>query len=435
MKYMELKHGKNKVSVSLPEGNILYVIKPNKFESIGTEKEVILNALKNPIGTKRLKELVKPDESVCIVISDITRAWQKMSRYLPYIVEELKAAEVKDENIIFLSATGTHRRQTEEEHRTLLGDELYRRYKIYDHVSTDKGSLKYIGTTTYGNEIYINKKAFECDHIILTGSIIYHFLVGWGGGKKSILPGISGYDSIMKNHGLSLSSELGKGALPCIKCGNIENNPVYDDMLQAAKMVNPTFMFNVIMGSDGNICAAVAGDIEKAHEKGCSIVDKKDGVRIDEKADIVIASAGGFPKDINFYQTIKTVTNSVEALKDGGSLVILSECSEGLGGDKDVQDMILNFDNQLDREKSLRERYSISKYVGYYMCQMSEKFNFILVSSIIDKSLFKKTKIKVVDALDDALKLAYKGRSDLKITVMPYAANTLPKLKKNNSPS
>lgn len=430
MKHMELKHGKNVVSLDLPEQNILNIIKPNKFESLGTEKEIILNALENPIGSKRLKDLIKPNETVCIVISDITRAWQKMNRYLPYIAEELKAAGVKDDNIIFLSATGTHRRQTDEEHKILLGDKLYGKYKIYDHVSTDKESLKYIGTTSYGNEIYINKKALECDHVIITGSIIYHFLVGWGGGKKSILPGIAGYESIMKNHGLSLSKELGKGALPYIKCGNIENNPVYDDMLQAALMVNPTFMFNDIMNSDGNICAAVAGDFVKAHEKGCQLVDEKDGVYIEEKADVVIASAGGFPKDINFYQTIKTVTNSVEALKDGGCLIILSECSEGLGGDQDVQDMILNYDNQLDREKSLRERYSISKYVGYYMCEMSEKFKFILVSSVIDKSLFDKTKVKVVNTLEDALKIAYKDNNSLKVTVMPYAANTLPKLKR-----
>ncbi|MFA6940712.1 MAG: nickel-dependent lactate racemase [Clostridiaceae bacterium] len=430
MKHMELKNGKSIVKLDLPEENLLHIINPNKFDSMGTEEEIILNALENPIGSRRMKDLIKPNEKVCIVISDITRAWQKMSRYLPYIVDELKAAGVKDENIIFLSATGTHRRQTDEEHRVLLGDKLFGKFTIYDHVSTDKESLKCIGTTTYGNVIYINKKALECDHVIITGSIVYHFLVGWGGGKKSILPGISGYESVMKNHGLSLSPELGKGALPCIKCGNIENNPVYDDMLQAAGMVNPTFMFNDIMGPDGNICAAVAGDYVKAHEKGCSIVDEKDGVYINEKADVVIASAGGFPKDINFYQTIKTVTNSVEALKDGGSLIVLSECSEGLGGDQDVQDMILNYDNQLDREKSLRERYSISKYVGYYMCEMSERFNFILVSGVIDKSLFTKTKVKVVDTLEDALKIAYKDNSSFKTTIMPYAANTLPKLKK-----
>lgn len=430
MEHIELKHGKNNVDLDLPEENLLYIIKPNKFEKLGTEEEIILNALENPIGSKRLKDLIKPDETVCIVISDITRAWQKMNRYLPYIAAELNDAGVRDENIIFLSAAGTHRRQTDEEHRVLLGDKLFERFKIYDHVSTDKESLKHIGTTTYGNEIYINKKALECDHVIITGSIIYHFLVGWGGGKKSILPGIAGYQSIMKNHGLSLAKELGKGALPCIKCGNIENNPVYDDMLQAARMVNPTFMFNDIMGSSGDICAAVAGDFVKAHEKGCSIVDEKDGVYIEKKADVVIASAGGFPKDINFYQTIKTVTNSVEALKDRGFLIVLSECSEGLGGDQDVQDMILNYDNQLDREKSLRERYSISKYVGYYMCEMSERFNFILVSSVIDKSLFDKTKIKVVNTLEDALKIAYKDNNSFKTTVMPYAANTLPKLKK-----
>lgn len=429
MTSVKLKYGKEYVKFELPEENLMEIVEPNEFTKLGTEDEIIKHALENPIASARLRELVKPGETVCIVISDITRSWQKMSKYLPYIVDELNSAGIKDEDITFLSANGTHRQQTEEEHKILLGEELSKRFKVYDHNSLDKESLEYVGETTYNNKIYINKKALECDHVVITGGIVYHFLVGWGGGKKSILPGISGYDSVMKNHGLSLSPKMGGGVLPCIKCGNIENNPVYEDMLQAASFVRPTFMFNVIMDSNGDICAAVAGNYIKAHEKGCSIVDKKDGVYIKEKADVVIASAGGYPKDINFYQSIKCVMNAVEALKDGGTLIVLSQCSDGLGGDDDVQDMILNYTNLYDREKSLRERYSISKYVGYYMCETAEKYKFILVSDMIDKQVFKNTNIKVVDNLDEALKIAYGENKNLKTTVMPYAANTLPKVR------
>lgn len=429
MKSVKVKYGKQIKELQLSEENLLQVIEPNPFIKAGTEEEIIKAALDKPIASARLRELVKPGETVCIVISDITRAWQKASVYLPYIVDELSSAGIKDEDILFLSANGTHRPQTEQEHRILLGDKLAERFKVYDHSCLDKENLKYVGKTTYNNEIYINKKALECDHVVLTGGIVYHFLAGWGGGKKSILPGIAGYESIMTNHGLSLSPEVGGGVLPSIKSGNIENNPVYDDMLQAASFVRPAFIFNTIMDSHGDICAAVAGNYIKAHEAGCSIVDKKDGVYIEQRADVVIASAGGFPKDINFYQSIKCAMNSVEALKPGGTFIMLSECSEGLGGDEDVHDIILNCTSLNEREKSLRQRYSISKYVGYFMCETAEKYNFILVSDVIDKQIFKNTNIRVVDSLEDALKIAYKDNNDLKTIVMPYAANTLPKLK------
>lgn len=430
MKTIKMKYGKEILNLQLPEENLLQVIEPNPFTKAGTEEEIIKAALNKPIASARLKELVKPGETVCIVISDVTRAWQKTNVYLPYIVDELNSAGIKDEDIMFLSANGTHRHQKEEEHNSLLGDKLAQRFKVYDHDCLDKENLKYVGKTTYNNKIYINKKALECDHMILTGGIVYHFLAGWGGGKKSILPGISGYETIMTNHGLSLSPEIGRGVLPSVKCGNIENNPIYDDMIQAANFVRPTFMFNVVIDANGEICAAVAGNYIKAHEEGCNIVDKKDGVYIDQKADVVIASAGGYPKDINFYQSSKCVTNSVEALKDGGTLIILSQCSEGLGGDKDVHEIIYNYTNLDEREKSLRQRYSISKHIGYYMCEVAEKYNFILVSDAIDKQIFKNTKVKVVDNLDEALKIAYKDKNNnLKTIVMPYAANTLPKLK------
>ena len=164
-----------------------------------------------------------------------------------------------------------------------------------------------------------------------------------------------------------------------------------------------------------------------AHAAGRKIVDDIDGVAIHEQADLVIASAGGYPKDINLYQSIKTVINAREATELGGTIIILTECQEGLGGNAEVQDMILNYDTVLERETALRKDYSISKYVGYYFCETAEKFQLILVSTI-DPNLLTKANIKVVKTLEEALKLTEHQGTDLKIHLMPQAANTLPKL-------
>lgn len=428
MESIHMKYGNEKFKVSVHEENLIQVINSNPFNLGKSEDEIILDSLANPIGTPRLKNMVTKGEKICIVISDVTRAWQKPHKFLPLIVEELGKAGIPDEDIIFLCAAGTHRKQTEKEHELLLGSELFKRFNIIDHDCLDKNNLVYLGDTSYGTPVWINKIAMECDHIVITGAIVYHLLAGWAGGKKSILPGISGYESIMANHALSLGENIGDGSNPLVRSGYIENNPVHKDMLEAAAFVKPSFMFNVIMGSDGNIAAAVSGNYIEAHKEGRELVNKIDGVKIHEKADLVIASAGGYPKDINLYQSSKTMINMNEAAKEGATLILISQCREGLGGDSDIKDIILNYDNILDREKSLRERYSISKFIGYYVCEMAEKYDFIMVSDI-DESLVKNANIKVVSTIDEALDIVYKKRGEnLKTILMPKGANTLPVL-------
>lgn len=428
MAKVKMKYGQEKVEVVIPDENLIRVLESKAVTEEKEEEEIIREAIENPIGSKKLRDTVKKGEKVCIVVSDITRAWQRMSVFLPYIVEELEKAGVLDEDILFISATGSHRPQSEDEHRILLGDKLYKRFKVIDHISTNEEDLKYVGTTSLKTPVHINKLALECDHIILTGAIIYHFLAGWGGGRKSILPGISGYKTIMTNHALSLSPNIGGGTKENVKSGMIENNPVHLDMIEAAKMVKPSFMFNVIMGSNGKIGSAVCGDYIKAFEKGCGMVDENDGVEIEELADIVVGSACGYPKDINLYQTSKTLLNVKEAVKKDGTMIILSQCIENFGN-PELEDMMVNYEDNSQREKILRENYSISKHIAYIMCEAAVDYNMILVSEM-DPKLMEKSNIKVVKTVDEALEMAYKfsGR-DAKVYVLPNGANTLPKYK------
>lgn len=426
MKKVEMNYGSTSMEVCVEEKNLIGVIESNNLKEEKSEDEIIKEALENPIGSARLKELVHQGEKVCVVIPDVTRAWQKTDKYLNKIVEEINAGGVQDKDIVFISALGSHRRQTREEHEKLLGEKLAARFEVIDHDCYDKDNLVYLGETTYGNSVYINKIAMECDHIVITGGIVYHLLAGYAGGKKTILPGISGAETIMKNHSLSLNDNLGESIRDGVYPGGIENNPVHQDMLQAASFVRPTFMFNVVMGSEGQIAAAVAGNYIAAHEKGMEILKNIDGVGIKEKADLVIASSGGYPKDINLYQATKTLTNAREAINEGGYMIALLECREGLGGGKEIQDLILNYDNIFDREKFVRNNFSIGKFIAYCMCETAYKFKVILVSDI-KQELVKNANIIVVKTVDEALEIVYKEKGEnISTYLMPHAANTLP---------
>lgn len=427
MSEFELKQGKSTVKFSINEKDVIGVIDNNPSTSSKTEEQIIKEALEYPISSPKLKEIVHAGEKICIVIPDVTRIWQKPAVYLPLIVDELIQAGIRKEDILFISATGSHRKQSETEYKQLLGDKLYGKFNIIDHDCNDKDNLIYVGKTSYGTPVTVNKKAMECDHIIITGGIVYHFLVGWSGGKKSILPGISSYETIMANHGLSLNENLGDGTRSEVKCGNITNNPIHLDMEEAVAFVAPSFMINVIMDSHGNISAAVAGDYIKAHKQGREYVDASDSVIISEKADLVIATAGGYPKDINFYQSSKLFMNSIEAAKDGGTIIALTECSEGLGGNDEVSSILADYDTLLKREVALRKDYSISKHVAYLACEIAQNFNLILVSNL-DPRFIKNTGIKLVKTIEEAINLAYAEKGDnLKTYIMPHGANTLPK--------
>lgn len=402
-------------------------IQNESTDSLEEECEIIKSALSSPVQSKRLRESVKKGDKVCIIISDITRSWQRMQLYLPFIVDELNSAGVKDEQITFLCATGSHRRQSLEEHRILLGEELFKRFKVIDHDCTDEDNLEYLGETSFKTPVYINRLAVESDFIIITGGIVYHDMAGWGGGRKSILPGISGYRTIMGNHSLCLNSQAGHGRNPLSRSGNLKDNPMHLDMIEACELVKPSFLFNVIINDNGYICGAVAGDYIKAHEKGCGIVQAMDEVKIAEWSDLVIASAGGYPKDINLYQASKALSNAREAVKAGGSIILLAECVEGIGDDE-VSSIIQNFKTNLEREMELRRNFTIAKYTGYLICEIAEKHRVILVSSL-PGYLLQNIGISIVSSLEDALKLVLpKEKHGRKIYLMPSAGSTLPTL-------
>ncbi len=429
MQYSQ-KCGERLLSFDVPEDAVSSILLANPVDLPKKEAtELITEALEHPIGSPRLEEIVNPGERVALIIPDLTRTWESIDVYTPLIVKALNDAGIRDEDITIISATGTHRCQTEAEHRKLVGDDIYDRIGVVDHICTDKDMHTYFGTTSHGTPVWLDSRAAAADRVILTGAVVHHFLAGFGGGRKMILPGIAARETIMKNHSLALNPGMGTGSNPNVRSGNITaSNPFHMDQMEAAAMIAPDFMFNVVADSNFKILKCFAGDYIKAHKAGAALVDKLNRVTLPEQTDIAIASAGGYPKDINFYQTSKTFFNAMEAAKPGGTMIVVSACSEGLG-DADLAHILSDFDNMTDRERAVRDNFSIGGFVGFQAAEAAEHRNFILVTEM-DAQPFANSRIHVVRSIEEALSLAYSlaGTTDQRVCLMPHGANTLPTL-------
>lgn len=415
-----LPYGKGLVPVEIPAESVVGTLRARPLPEDVDEDEVVRRALADPIASPRLGELVNRDDEVCIIIGDATRSWVRSHVLLPHILEELTSAGVEDDNVLIVCATGDHRSHTEEEHVQLVGEEVFLRVRVVDHDARSDDDLVYMGHTTRGTPVNINTQVASADRVIITGGIVYHFLAGFGGGGKAILPGVAGYESIMTNHSLALAEEEGRGLNPEVMAGKTDGNPIYEDIVAGASMIAPTFMVNAIVDEDDHrISMAVAGAMEPAHRIGCRLVEKHFSVTVDEPAELVVASAGGYPKDINFYQTYKTIYNARHAVADGGTLLIVSECSEGMGND-DFASVLTDLEDNCEREAAVRERFTIGGFMGFHEALMAEECDVIVISELEDSEVSAGGMIPAVSS-DEAAEFIRRKHGGWPSTyVMPY---------------
>lgn len=419
-----MKYGDGLYPVNLPEGSVAYVVEPNPVQLSGkTEQELVEEALNAPIGTGKLETLVEPGQKVCIAISDATRSWQRPARLVKAVCERLNAAGIPDGDICIVSGRGTHRAQTEEELRSLVSDEIYDRIRVIDHDPRDRSRLTRLGTTCRGTEVWLNSAATEADRVILIGSVLHHFLAGFSGGRKNVLPGIAAYETVQSNHALSLAEEGGFRA--SVRSGNLENNPVHLDMCEATAMLKPCFILNTVVDEHYRIVKAFAGDVFQAHEAACALVDRMNRVKIPKKCPVVIASAGGYPKDLNVYQPLKTLCHMVECAAPGATVIMLSESREGFGS-PDTEEQMKAYDTMEERERALRARYTIGGATGYLYADTAERFRFIYVTGL-PKEEFAHTKMEIVSSLDEAIALLGPVEKD-SVCLMTNGSVTLPTL-------
>jgi len=318
---VKLAYGKTALELSLPDEAHIDVVEPKYVEQLANPADALRCALRNPIASKPLKELVRPTDRVGIVFSDITRPTPNHI-ILPVILEELGFP--RDEQIVLFNATGTHRPNSEDELREMLGDEIVERYRIVQNDASDAQSHEFVGTTKSGNNIYVHKEYLGCNVRILTGFIEPHFFAGFSGGPKACIPGLAALETIMRNHSPANMDS------PHAQWGITYGNPLWQELLEATRMAGADFIVNVALNSDKAITGVFTGDLEKAHAKGCAFVKKNSMVAVDKPYDIVVASNSGYPLDLNLYQSGKAMSAAAQIAKEGASIIVAADCWDGI---------------------------------------------------------------------------------------------------------
>lgn len=432
MAEFSFRYGDGQMNFSFPDEDILGVIEPGDCEiPQGSDEEKVRFAIDHPVGCDMLDKIIHPGETVCMIVPDTTRQWGHPHEIISVLVEKLEAIGVNDSDMLIISATGTHRKQTQEEHRAIVGDEVYQKVKVEDH-DCDHNLVK-IGVSSRGNEIWVNATAMQYDHRIIVGSTVFHFLAGFGAGRKYILPGIAGRQTIMSNHSQYFApGGIGSGSNPEVAPGLYENNPVSREMYEAADMAKVDFNITGVMAPDKSFAFVFAGELHKSHKLATEKCRQLDGAFVDEPAEMVIASGMGYPKDINLYQTMsKPINNAVGVIRrDPDSvMIVVSECRDGIGN-ADTVKLLREMDTAREREIYTRKNYTIGLNIAYMLTQFAEDFHLIVVSSI-DPEIFSRSKIHGVHTMEEALSLARKltGKEHLKTYIMPYAANTCASVK------
>jgi nickel-dependent lactate racemase len=419
---MELKYGEKSLPMTLQPVNLLGMIKADPAAVDSSPEELIRTALD---GCQSLIEKIQPSENVVIVTSDITR-YTGSEIYLPLLVERLNAAGVADSNITIVVALGIHRKQTDTEHKRIVGP-LYGRIKVVDHECDDPGKLITVGVTTCGIEVSINRTVAEAQHLILTGTIGFHYFAGFGGGRKSILPGVASRAACMASHFNVLNPVEGSGRNGFAITGNLEHNPVHSAMVEACAMVKPAFILNTVLSPQKSIIGVFAGHWREAHEAGCRYYAENFAYPLQKPADLVVVSCGGFPKDINLIQAHKSMEYGSQALKDGGVMILLAECRDGYGNAT-----FFNWFRYKDLpsfECRLRSHYEINGQTAYSLLQKALHFRIILVSTLPPEEVRTMQMIPAA-TLDDALQMAGEMLpEDFKAYVIPEGSTVLPVIK------
>jgi len=415
-----LPYSKTEICARIPTRNYLGSIEPKEKPAVADAKAEIERALKNPIGTKPLAEIAKKGNRVAIVADDHTRSTQSYLM-IPPILNELNAVGIKDEDITVIFACGTHRAVKPEEAKKLVGEEVANRVKMVSHNCRAK-DLVFLGKTkTHGTEVRINKVFAEADIKILTGDVGLHYYAGYGGGRKSILPGIGGAETIQHNHAMLLD--------PKARTGNLEGNPVHEDMVETAKLAKVDFVLNIVTNSKEELVQAFAGDLEQVFDAGVKLVDEMYKVPIEQRADIVVVSSGGYPHDINLFQAYKGIDNALNAVKRGGVIILVAECPEGHGNEV-FYEWTLKFKNLKDIEKEVKHHFILGGHKSYYLLKALQWVQIILVSVMPDYQAVNVFNLKTARAVNDALRDAFEiAGQNAKVWAMPYGNITLPIVK------
>mgnify|MGYP006279352761 FL=1 len=424
MANIEFPYGKDKLQLSLDDERLegILLSRAHEYERKKSETEIVKDAMDNPVGTKKLRELAKDKDDVVIISSDHTRPVPSHIT-MPVLLDEIRSTN-EDAEITILVATGFHRASTEEELRDKYGDKIVDEINIEMHDSRDESQMVNLGELPSGGDMLLNKRAVEADLLIAEGFIEPHFFAGFSGGRKSVLPGVASKTTVLANHCSEFIDH--KRA----RTGVLEGNPMHEDMLYAAKEAGLAFILNVVIDADKKVINAFAGHREKAHREGCDFVSDLAGVDA-KAADITITTNGGYPLDQNIYQSVKGMTAAEATTKDGGVIIIATECSDGHGGDEfyktfreaDKVEEVMNDILARGRKETIPDQWE-----SQILARILLKFEVIMVTDA-PQEMVENMHMHWASDLESALNMAEKllGDEEASITAIPDGVSVVVK--------
>ena len=410
---LEFGYGKTVQTVEVPEKNLMAVLTANPMEHQRRGEEAVRWALEHPIGSPRLRELAKPGQKVVIVTSDISRPLPSYD-VLPSVLDELYAGGVKREDITVVLALGSHRHHTEEEQRRLVGERCWSEVRVEDSTPEDCVSM---GVTSRGTPVDISRTVAEADFRICLGNIEFHYFAGYSGGAKAIMPGCSTPEAIQRNHSMMVSEDA------C--AGRLAGNPIRLDIEEAVTFCPVDFIVNAVLDEHKHIVYAVAGDVTKAHREGCAYLDRMYRKPIPHRADIVLVSQGGAPKDANLYQTQKALDNAKHAVKKGGTIIVIGACNEGLGSAK-FEEWLTQSPSAHSMVERIGRDFQLGGHKAAAIGMVLENARIDLVSEMEDdfvRSIFLNPQPSAQRAFDEAME---RYGADATVIAMPFGGATLP---------
>jgi nickel-dependent lactate racemase len=416
---VKLAYGKEGLWIELPADNVT-VVEPRFVPGLPDETEAIRSALREPIGTPPLRDLVKPDDTVAIVFSDITRPQPRL-RMLPVLLEEI--AHVPPENIVLINALGTHRPNTEKELIGMLGRKIAESYPIVQHDAWDKGNMVYLGPTSFGHQTYINGVYMEARIKTLTGFIEPHFFAGFSGGPKAVLPGLADERSVLGNHDAKMIGH------PKATWGVTEGNPIWEEMREMAAKTEPTFLLNVTLNKNKEITGVFAGDVWQAHAAGTAFARKSVMVPVPEPFEIVVTTNSGYPLDLNLYQAVKGMSAAALVVKEGGSIIAAAECWDGIPDHGEYKNIL----KMADSPQRLLEVISAAGFLmqdqweAQVQAQIQLKADVYVKTSYLSDEQIREALLLPCHSIEDTLaQLLDKYGPDATICVLPEGPQTVP---------
>lgn len=412
---INLPYDKKMITARIPDKNFIGLLesKAEHFSNPYTEKETVEKSLDNPIGSLPLEELAKGKTDIVLISSDHTRPVPSHI-ITPIILRRIRSVN-KTARIRILVATGFHRPSTREELISKYGKEIVENEEIVMHISTDDSSMVKIGQLLSGGDCIINRIAAEADLLLAEGFIESHFFAGFSGGRKSVLPGIASYKTIMANHSGEFIDSSNS------RTGNLTDNPIHNDMVYAAAKANLAFIVNVVLDGDKKIIGSFAGDMVEAHKVGCNFV--KEIARVKKiPCDIAVSTNGGFPLDQNIYQAVKGMTAAEATNKDGGVIIMVAGCRDGHGGEGFYENIanVKNPNEFLEAAIHTPRLETVpDQWTSQILARILVHHHIIFVSDLVDPELITSMHMEIAKTFDEALERAFEREGlNAKVTVI-----------------